>query len=220
MLSPITPSVATAITTRWRSTAPTSRRSAAPRRRGEREKRRSSPCRLCSHERGPARTDRSTIPGCVPQSSEPRIAIVASSGARLNGLCLCGAVRFLVTAPFTDAGRCHCKRCQIRSGQSSSLIARVPRAGLEITGGADELRVWRPPTGHPKWFCGLCGTHLFAGELDAEGPLFLRLGTLDPTPNVEPRWHAWVSSMPSWATLPDDGLPRYDRGLTAPAAHR
>lgn len=133
---------------------------------------------------------------------------------RLSGSCLCGAVRFLVTPPFADEGRCHCKRCQVRSGQTSSLIARVPRAALEITDGEDELRVWRPETGHPKWFCGLCGTHVFACELDGDGPVFLRPGALDPTPEIKPRWHAWVSSVPSWDTLPDDGLRRYPRGLS------
>jgi hypothetical protein len=127
---------------------------------------------------------------------------------------LCGAVRFLVTLPFTDVGRCHCKRCQSRSGQSSSLAARVPRAALEIADGLDQLRVCRPPTGNPKWFCGLRGTHVFAGELNGVGPVGLRPGTLDPTPNVDARWHIWVSSMPSWDVLSDDGLPRYDQGVT------
>jgi len=139
---------------------------------------------------------------------------VARSDDRLRGRCLCGAVRFLVTPPFTDAGRCHCRRCQIRSGQSSSLVGRVPRAALEIADGFDELRVWRPPTGNPKWFCGLCGTHLFAGDVGGEGPVGLRPGTLDPMPKVEARWHIWVSSMPSWDTLPDDGLPKYEQGVT------
>ncbi len=138
---------------------------------------------------------------------------MTTSDERLSGRCLCGAVRFLVRPPFTDAGRCHCKRCQIRSGQSSSLVARVPRSALEITDGRDELRAWRPPTGNPKWFCGLCGTHVFAGELDGEGSVGLRPGTLEPTPNVDARWHIWVSSMPAWDALGDDGLPSHDQGV-------
>jgi hypothetical protein len=139
----------------------------------------------------------------------------SSSEAAYAGRCLCGAVQFTVEPPFVDAGRCHCRRCQTRTGQTSSLLGRVPRAAVTISGGADELRVWRPETGNPKWFCGLCGTHLFAGELDGDGAIGIRPGTLDPMPELEPRWHVWVSSMPSWDTLPDDGVPRYDEGIPA-----
>jgi hypothetical protein len=131
-----------------------------------------------------------------------------------EGRCLCGTVRFAVTPPFTDAGCCHCRRCQIRTGRSASYLVRAPRAAVEITDGEGELRVWRPATGNPKWFCGLCGTHLFAGELDKlDGQLGLRPGTLDPMPEVTPRWHIWVSSMPAWDSVPDDGAPRYDREI-------
>ena len=138
-----------------------------------------------------------------------------SSGADAPyaGRCLCGAVQFTVEPPFIDAGRCHCKRCQTRTGQTSSLLGRVPRAAVTISGGADELRVWRPESGNPKWFCGLCGTHLFAGELDGDGQLGIRPGTLDPVPELEPHWHIWVSSMPAWEMLPDDGVPRYDEAI-------
>lgn len=61
---------------------------------------------------------------------------------------------------------------------------------------------------------GCAGRTLFAGELDGEGPVGLRPGTLDPMPNVEARWHIWVSSMPSWDVLSDDGLPKYEQGVT------
>lgn len=141
--------------------------------------------------------------------------MMAASQDAYSGRCLCGAVQFTVQPPFVDAGRCHCKRCQTRTGQTSSLVGRVPRAAVTISSGADELRVWRPETGNPKWFCSLCGTHLFAGELDGDGPIGIRPGTLDPVPQVEPRWHIWVGSMPPWETLPDDGVPRYDEGIPA-----
>jgi hypothetical protein len=140
--------------------------------------------------------------------------VTSGSEEMLRGRCLCGAVRFTVNPPFVDAGRCHCKRCQIRTGQASSLVARVPGSALTITDGEHELRVWRPQTGNPKWFCALCGTHVFAGELDGQGAVGLRPGTFDEMPDVQPRWHVWVSSKPAWDTLPDDGLPRYAEGIT------
>jgi hypothetical protein len=56
----------------------------------------------------------------------------------LRGGCLCGAVRFELTAPLLSAGYCHCTRCQRRTGTGSSANGRVPipQDGLERYDGA------------------------------------------------------------------------------------
>ena len=81
----------------------------------------------------------------------------------LTGSCMCGTVRFEVTAPFTTAGYCHCTRCQHRTGVPWALSGIVDADGFEILQGADEIRTYRPDDGWPKSFCGQCGGHLFAG---------------------------------------------------------
>lgn len=48
------------------------------------------------------------------------IASPPSPGAPLHGGCLCGAVRFEITAPFVSASYCHCTHCQRRTGTGSS----------------------------------------------------------------------------------------------------
>ena len=42
-----------------------------------------------------------------------------------TGGCLCGGVRFHLTEPATDAGYCHCTRCQRRTGAAASPQARI-----------------------------------------------------------------------------------------------
>jgi hypothetical protein len=129
-----------------------------------------------------------------------------SPDAPLTGACACGAVAFEVSAPFTTAGYCHCKRCQRRSGALWSLNAMVPREGFEFVRGEDGVRVWKPEDGLPKAFCGDCGGQLYS---DGGDYLAIRLGTLDGDPEIRPQWHQWLDSAPDWEPIPDDGLPRF-----------
>jgi hypothetical protein len=128
----------------------------------------------------------------------------------LTGGCMCGAVRFQVDAPFIDAGICHCRRCQIRSGQGASFSAIAAAKSVTVTDGRGQLRVWRPDHGNPKWFCDECGAHVLGGDLGGAGQVVVRLGALDEPPPIEPRWHAWTLSASALAPVPDDGLPRYE----------
>jgi hypothetical protein len=134
---------------------------------------------------------------------------MSSSEPPLTGSCMCGAVRFQVSAPFTTAGYCHCSRCRHRTGVPWALSGMIPAEGLDILEGADSIRTWSPPEGFPKSFCGVCGGHVWAGDPGAGGIVAIRLGALDGDPGIRPSWHQWVDSAPAWEPLPDDGLPRY-----------
>lgn len=133
-----------------------------------------------------------------------------SPEAPLEGRCLCGAVRFQVTAPFQTAGYCHCKRCQWRSGTTSTLNARVAAEGFEIMAGREAIRTWRPPDGQPKSFCMHCGGHLFSGDPDLGLMVGVRLGAVEGDPGIRPSWRQWMSSAPPWDVIPDDGLERFE----------
>ena len=82
-------------------------------------------------------------------------------------------------------------------------------SGVELVDGVGELRTWRPASGLPKSFCGVCGGHVFSGDLDSDGVVGVRFGALDADPGMAPRWRQWLSSAPDWAPIPDDGLPRF-----------
>jgi len=59
----------------------------------------------------------------------------------LDGGCLCGKVRFRVTAPPFDSGYCHCRMCQRSSGAPLQVSAEFPVDGFELTQG--ELKAYR-----------------------------------------------------------------------------
>jgi hypothetical protein len=133
----------------------------------------------------------------------------------LQGGCLCGAVRFEISAPFVSAGYCHCTHCQRRTGTASSANGRVPQEGFTLLQGAEALRSYKPPEGRPKLFCASCGSALFSGDPFSDAEVAVRLGTLDRDPGIRPQYRQFVDSATSWEAVPDDGLTRYPRRRNA-----
>jgi hypothetical protein len=127
----------------------------------------------------------------------------------LTGGCNCGAVRFEVTAPLVKAGYCHCKRCQRRSGSAVSVSA-FPAAGtFRIVAGQDALREWKPERGGYKYFCGVCGSQVYANNPSHADPIGIRMGAFDGDPGIRPSVRQFVSYAAVWEPIPEDGLPRH-----------
>ena len=127
----------------------------------------------------------------------------------LQGGCLCGAVRYEITAPFNTARYCHCTRCQRRTGTGSSANGLVPSSGFELLSGRESVRSFEPPTGVPKLFCSICGSALFSGHPFSDEQVVVRLGTLDGDPGIRPQYRQFVDFAAPWEGIPDDGLTRY-----------
>jgi hypothetical protein len=128
----------------------------------------------------------------------------------LQGGCLCGAVRYEITAPFLSAGHCHCTRCQRRTGTGSSANGRVPQSGFRLLAGEEQLQGYSPPAGGArKLFCSECGSAVFSGDPLADEEVAVRLGTLDGDPGIRPEYRMFMDFAAAWARVPDAGLTRY-----------
>jgi hypothetical protein len=131
----------------------------------------------------------------------------------LTGRCLCGAIRFELDQQPTDAGYCHCTRCQRRSGTAASPQARIDGRAFHLTAGESSLAVWRHPDGgFEKCFCSHCGAHLFSRNPDDPTQMSIRMAAFDDDPGVRPRWRAFVAYAAPWEPIPDDGLERHQEG--------
>jgi hypothetical protein len=128
----------------------------------------------------------------------------------LTGRCNCGAVQFEVSEPLVVAFYCHCRRCQRRSGAAASANAQAAPGTFRIVAGDETLRVWKPEDGREKWFCGDCGSALFASAPDRADPIGIRMGAFDRDPGIRPSLHLFVAYAAQWEPIPDDGLARYD----------
>jgi hypothetical protein len=142
--------------------------------------------------------------------SQPTDAPAPPSASRpLQGGCLCGAVRFEISAPFLSAGYCHCTHCQRRTGTGSSANGRVDREGFRLLAGRERLRAFAPQTGVPKLFCEVCGSALFSGDPFSDREVAVRLGALDGDPGIRPQARQYTDSAAAWEEIPADGLPRH-----------
>src|SRR3954468_19462137 len=127
----------------------------------------------------------------------------------LTGGCNCGAVRFEVTAPLVKASYCHCKRCQRRTGTAVSVSAHPAEGTFEILAGEDRLKQWKPESGGFKYFCGDCGSQIYANNPGHADPVGIRMGAFDGDPGIRPSVRQFVAYAAPWEPIPDDGLPRH-----------
>ena len=74
-----------------------------------------------------------------------------------DGHCLCGAVRFQISASASDIGLCHCKMCRRWSG---GLPLTVIHAQVVLEE-SETLAWWKSSEWGERGFCNCCGTPLF-----------------------------------------------------------
>lgn len=131
-----------------------------------------------------------------------------------TGGCLCGQVRYRLTAEPVVARICWCRDCQHLAGNGTAN-AIFPTDHIEITG-TTAAYASQGDSGNTvrRRFCPACGSHLFADSTGRPGLTVVRLGTLDDPSTVRPVANIWAASAPAWACL-DPALGRIE-GQPAP----
>ena len=76
-----------------------------------------------------------------------------------TGGCLCGAIRYTVTAPITELRACHCKNCQKQSGAQGTVNAILPMSAFKLTQGTPKRYTAVADSGRLKLLeaCEHCG---------------------------------------------------------------
>lgn len=137
---------------------------------------------------------------------------------RLAGSCQCGKVHFRVESetpyPFMY---CYCTICRKTTGVvTCNVMGR--RDTLRVTGKrhlrcyhAVMRRAGKRAVRSPgeRWFCGLCGTHLYVLDERWSWGVWPNAAALDtPLPAPPERVHLMVRYKPTWVSIRDPG-PRY-----------
>ena len=139
----------------------------------------------------------------------------------LEGSCQCEKVRFRVQSetpvPFMF---CFCSICRKTAGGAFGCNVMGVRATLKVTGAKNlrryHARIRRP--GKPteisegeRWFCGICGTHLWVADKRWPEGVWPNAGAIDtPLPRAPAHVFMMTRYKPDWVPL--DGLgegPRY-----------
>jgi hypothetical protein len=125
-----------------------------------------------------------------------------------TGGCLCGSVRYRISAAPIVARVCWCRVCQYLASGNGTVNVCFSRPALTVEGAVSVYRSLADSgNAMRRTFCPTCGTQLFS-EAEARPHLvFVRAGSLDDPGIAKPVANIWVASAPAYACL-DDALPR------------
>ena len=134
-----------------------------------------------------------------------------TAASPLTGGCLCGSVRFELTARPSDVYHCHCSMCRKCQGALYPTYAMVPRAGFRLLQGGDVLSRYDSTPSLHRRFCATCGAHVFAEMDDMPDTLSICVASLDdgadPGGREGRERHIFWESRCGWYE-PNDALPR------------
>ncbi len=119
-----------------------------------------------------------------------------------TGGCLCGAIRYTLSAEPVAARLCWCRLCQYLGAGTASANLIVDRDALAITGDYSEFRsVADSGSVMHRHFCPTCGTPI-GGTAEPRPHLYvLRIGTLDDPERFPPEATIWTDAAPAWAVI-------------------
>jgi hypothetical protein len=123
-----------------------------------------------------------------------------------DGGCLCGNVRFRVTAPLLDSGYCHCRMCQQNSGAPVVAWVIFPVASFSWISG--EPGTYASSEHARRNFCGTCGSYLVFTSTKFPAEVSVNIASFDDPNAFPPRKHIFVESRIPWFHTADD-LPRH-----------
>jgi len=121
-----------------------------------------------------------------------------SDAAPLTGGCLCGAVRYTLTAPIRRAVNCHCTRCRKISGAAFQTIFLVRKDDFRLDAGEGELSSYVVSEVATKHFCRTCGTAVYSSLTRLPKHVLLPLGSLDDPKLVTPEINIHCEKMLPW----------------------
>lgn len=128
-----------------------------------------------------------------------------------SGGCLCGGVRYEISAQPITTRVCWCQLCQKIGAGSATVNICFSSAAVRIEGEMrDYVSVADSGSVMHRRFCPTCGVHLFSGAESRPHLVFVRAGTFDDRSVVRPAATIWVSEAPAWACI-DPTLPKFDR---------
>jgi hypothetical protein len=132
----------------------------------------------------------------------------------VRGSCLCGAVEFRVSEPFSLVQNCHCHRCRKARAAAHATNGFTSLSGVSFVLGEDNLVVYKVACAKyfTQVFCQTCGSKMPRIDPD-RGIAEVPFGGLDDEPNVKPCRHIYTDYKAKWYDITDD-LPVYKGGPT------
>ncbi len=129
--------------------------------------------------------------------------------SKLQGGCICGAVRYECSGDPIMTFNCHCHDCQHVSGGAYIPVLYFPRESFAITKG--ELRHhFTTSEGmgqHKRGFCAECGSRITGGE--TERGIGVAAASLDDPSLFHPQCDIYVADAQPWDHM-DPAVTKFD----------
>ena len=122
------------------------------------------------------------------------------------GGCLCGQVRFAVSAEPLQSGYCHCRMCQKNSG--APVVAWVTFPSASFAWMAGRASTYESSPRARREFCAHCGSYLVFRTRDYPDEVSINTTSLDQPAAFPPRMHIFTESRVPWLHI-HDALPVY-----------
>jgi len=119
----------------------------------------------------------------------------------LTGSCLCGAVTYEVSSPFTKFGNCYCSRCRRATGSAhATALYADPKRFRWLSGVASVVRYDLPTArSFATSFCSTCGAPLPHATRSGR-EVVVPAGSLDAEPqSIRPGTHIFWESRAAWS---------------------
>ena len=125
---------------------------------------------------------------------------------RIEGGCLCGAIRYIAHGSPTYSMICHCTSCRKSAGAPVVAWVTFPTNNFSFHRGAPVEFNSSPPV--TRTFCGACGTPLTYTHVERPSEIDVTTCSLDDPAAFPPSHHSWLSDNVSWVRF-GDHLPAY-----------
>jgi hypothetical protein len=123
----------------------------------------------------------------------------------LTGGCLCGAVRYKVSADMIFSGKCYCEDCRKTSSSGHGSVYAVPEQSVSVTGKLTEYQK-KGGSGQPitRRFCPVCGSRISATATVMPGVMMITASCLDDPEKFVSQMSVYTSRAPAWVRPPAD----------------
>lgn len=127
----------------------------------------------------------------------------------ITGGCLCGKVRYEISAKPISTANCHCRTCQKAVGAAYFPAFFVPASALTITGDYKEFAsIAASGNTMYRGFCPECGTSLFGRNSKFTEIRPVSAATLDDPSIYNPEKDMWVADAQLWDVMNPE-LPKF-----------
>ena len=130
-----------------------------------------------------------------------------------TGGCLCGDIKYTITAAPLRMGQCHCDDCRKATGTGHASNAFFDKDAVSIEGQASSYDS-NTDTGSviTRFFCPNCGSRLFGTSSVATNMMSVSAGTIDDSSwfkadvivynKRKPEWDIMAKDIPTFEEMP------------------